>query len=161
METIRQPLDFFAVNIYGGWPVRAGADGKPEAVPFPADIGRTALGWEITPEALYWGPKFLHERYGLPLLITENGASFHDAPSRDGRVPDAARVDFMARYLAALQRAMREGVPVRGYFHWSLLDNFEWAHGYRQRFGLIYVDHKTQKRTLKDSALWYRNVIRR
>lgn len=95
----------------------------------------------------------------MPILISENGLSCHDWVSLDGRVHDAQRIDFMARYLQQLQRAMREGVPVLGYFYWSLLDNFEWQHGYGQRFGLIHVDFSTQRRTRKDSALWYAGLI--
>ncbi len=159
METMAQPLDFFAVNIYGGHPVRAGADGKPERLTWPAGFPLSAFDWPITPDALYWGPKWLYERYHLPLYITENGLSCRDWISLDHCVHDPQRIDFMARYLGALQRAMHEGVPVRGYFHWSLLDNFEWAQGYRQRFGLIFVDFATQQRVLKDSAHWYAKLI--
>ncbi len=160
MQQIKQPLDFFAVNIYGGHPVRAREGGEFEFVSWPAGWPATAFGWAVTPDALYWGPKWLYERSKLPILITENGLSCHDWVSLDGAVHDPQRIDFVSRYLQALARAMREGVPVRGYFYWSLLDNFEWAAGYRQRFGMIYVDYATQKRTLKDSALWYRQLIR-
>jgi len=158
METIRQPLDFFAVNIYGGHPVRA-TNGKTERIPFPPGAPVTALGWPVTPEALYWGPKWLYERYRLPILISENGLSCHDWVSLDGRVHDTQRSDFIARYLQQLRRAMSKGVPVQGYFYWSLLDNFEWSQGYQQRFGLIHVDFATQRRTLKDSARWYGMLI--
>jgi beta-glucosidase len=159
MELIRQPLDFLGVNIYGGYLVRAGADGRAEPVAFPAGWPRTAFNWEVTPDALYWGPKWLHERYGLPVYILENGASFRDWVSLDGQVHDPQRIDFLARYLIALRRALREGTPVKGYFHWSLLDNFEWHAGYRERFGLIYMDFQTQRRILKDSARWYAKLI--
>ena len=118
------------------------------------------MDWKVTPEALYWGPKFLHERYGLPIVVTENGLSMPDWVSLDGAVHDPGRIDFLHRYLLALRRAAAEGVDVRGYFQWSILDNFEWAEGYKHRFGLVHVDYATQKRTPKDSAHWYREVIR-
>jgi len=92
-------------------------------------------------------------------VITENGMSGHDWVALDGQVHDAHRIDFIARYLRELHRAAAEGVDVRGYFHWSFMDNFEWADGCKQRFGQVHVDYNTQKRTSKDSALWYRNVI--
>ncbi|HRT32076.1 MAG TPA: family 1 glycosylhydrolase, partial [Anaerolineae bacterium] len=97
--------------------------------------------------------------YQTPLLITENGLSNADWVALDGRVHDPQRIDFTRRYLLALERALAEGVDVRGYFHWSLMDNFEWASGYRERFGLIYVDYVTQQRVMKDSARWYAEVI--
>jgi beta-glucosidase len=119
----------------------------------------TGNDWSVTPGALYWAPRLFHERYRLPIAITENGTSVRDWVSLDGRVHDSARVDFTARYLRELRRAIADGTPVHAYFHWSLLDNFEWAQGYKDRFGMVFVDYATQKRTLKDSALWYREVI--
>jgi len=160
METICQPLDFYGVNIYSGTPIKAGPDGKPVAVSFPTGHPHTHFTWKIAPEALYWGPKFIAEHYKLPIVITENGLSNVDFVSLDGKVHDPQRIDFLNRYLLALQRAARDGVDIRGYFHWSIMDNFEWAEGYKHRFGLIHIDYETQKRTLKDSALWYREVIR-
>ncbi len=159
LATISQPLDFYGVNIYRGLMARAGADGMPESVRPGPGFPRTALKWPVTPEALYWGPKFFQERYKLPVVITENGLSGADWVALDGHVHDAHRIDFLKRYLRALRRAMADGVDVRGYFHWSILDNFEWADGYKERFGLIHVDYATLKRTPKDSALWYREVI--
>jgi beta-glucosidase len=159
MKTIHQPIDFFGVNIYSGSTVRAGDDGK--AVPVPAVPGApvTAFGWPIHPESLYWGPRFLQERYGLPIVITENGMSNIDVVDADGRVQDPQRIEFTRRYLLQLGKAIEDGVRIDGYFHWSIMDNFEWAEGYKQRFGLIHVDFQTQKRTLKESAHWYRTVI--
>lgn len=159
METIRQPLDFLGANIYGGWDVRANADGKAEEVHFAAGFPETAFGWQVTPDAIYWAPKWLYERYKMPILITENGCSTRDWISLDGKVHDPQRIDFAMRYLQALARAANEGVPLRGYLHWSLLDNFEWQEGYTQRFGMIYVDFPRQKRVLKDSARWYARII--
>jgi beta-glucosidase len=158
METICQPLDFYGVNIYQGSMVRASATGTTEA-PRPIGAPLTAFRWNVTPDALYWGPKFLHERYRLPVVITENGLSSTDWIALDGRVHDASRIDFAHRYLLALKRAIDDGVDVRGYFHWSILDNFEWAQGYQERFGLVYVDYPTQRRIPKDSSQWYRKVI--
>lgn len=158
MELISEPIDVYAQNIYNGKCVRMGQDGRPEIVPRYPGFPRTANGWPITPECLYWGPKFLYERYGKPFYITENGVSCHDAVSLDGAVHDPNRIDFLARYLGQLKRAAGE-IDLRGYFQWSLMDNFEWEKGYSERFGLIYVDYRTQKRTLKDSAYWYRGII--
>jgi len=160
LRIMAQPMDFYGVNIYQGTPVTKGKTGKGETVCFPEGNPRTAFIWNVTPESLYWGPKFLHERYKLPLYITENGLSNIDWVSTDGKVHDPQRIDFLGRYLSELKRAVNDGVPVKGYFQWSLLDNFEWAEGYKQRFGLVHVDYGTQKRTLKDSCEWYRNVIR-
>lgn len=160
LRTISQPMDFYGVNIYQGTPVRAGKDGQPVVIPFPPGNPRTAFDWSVTPPCLYWGPKFLHERYGLPLYITENGLSCNDWVALDGGVHDPQRIDFLTRHLHELKRAVADGVPVDGYFQWSLLDNFEWAEGYKQRFGLIHVDYETFQRTPKDSFPWYREVIR-
>jgi|SRR5579875_62771 len=159
METIHQPLDFFAANIYAGWLVRANPEGQPQAVAFPAGFPLTAFGWQVTPDAMYWAPKWLYERYKLPVLITENGCSCRDWVSLDGQVHDPQRIDFTARYLQALARTISEGVPVLGYLHWSLLDNFEWQEGYTQRFGMTFVDFPTEKRIPKDFARWYAKVI--
>lgn len=158
MAEICQPMDYYAQNIYQGMVWRAGENG-PEHVEKPQGYPRTAIGWPITPEALYWGPRFLHERYGLPIIISENGMSCHDAVSLDGEVHDPNRIDYMRRYLTCLSRACRDGVPVAGYFYWSFLDNFEWAYGYTERFGLTYVDYQSQKRTPKDSCRWYRDMM--
>lgn len=160
MELICQPLDFMGQNIYNGYWVRQGQDGKPEFVDRPADFPRAANGWPITPECLYWGAKFLYERYRLPLYITENGMSCRDAVAADGGVHDPERIAFLDSYLSCLQRAADEGAEVAGYFLWSFMDNFEWDKGYRERFGIVYVDYETQKRIPKDSALWYREVCR-
>ena len=159
MKIISQPLDFFGVNVYMGEYIRAGKDGKPEVVPYTDGQPITQFRWPVTPEALYWGPKFFHEMYKLPIIVTENGMSNVDWVSLDGKVHDPQRIDFTHRYLLNLKKAIDEGVDVRGYFHWSYIDNFEWAEGFKQRFGLIYVDFPTQKRTLKDSARWYKNLI--
>jgi beta-glucosidase len=157
--TIQQPLDFLGLNIYYATVVRARSDGKPEVVPPAPGSPMNALAWSITPDALYYGPKGFYERYGKPIFITENGVTVRDAVATDGKVHDPQRIDFTRRYLRSLHRAISEGVKVNGYFHWSVMDNFEWAEGYKERFGLIHVDYATQERTLKDSAYWYRDVI--
>lgn len=159
MEQVRQPLDFLGLNIYEGQPVQAGQDGRAVAVERPPGHALTAFRWPVEPQSLYWGPRFMHERYRLPILITENGVSNVDWISLDGLVHDPQRIDFTRRYLLALRRACEDGVDVRGYFHWSFMDNFEWAAGLRERFGLVFVDYPTQSRVLKDSAHWYRGVI--
>lgn len=160
LEVIKQPMDYFGMNVYWGGRVRATPDGGHTSVPFPQGAPHTHCNWKETPEILYWGTKFLAEHYKLPIVITENGLSCCDAVSTDGKVHDAARINYVNRYLLALQKAASEGVDIRGYFHWSVMDNFEWAEGYKHRFGMIHVDYETQKRTLKDSAYWYRDVIR-
>lgn len=155
METISQPIDFYGANIYSGTPYRIGGNGEPERVPHPSSVPLSAFKWPIVPESLYWGPRFLHERYQLPIIVTENGISLSDRVSLDGEVHDPLRIDFLQRYLSYLSQALADGADIRGYFHWSIMDNFEWAEGYKQRFGLVHVDYETQKRTPKDSARWY------
>ena len=113
----------------------------------------------MTPEALRWGPRFLYERYRKPIFITENGMSAHDTVSLDGKVHDPNRIDFLHRYFLELEKAANAGVPVEGYFLWSFMDNFEWGYGYTERFGIVYVDYKTQRRIPKDSAWWYKKWI--
>ncbi len=160
METICQPLDFLGANIYFGDYVRADpVTGNPVPVPYPLGISRTMYQWAVVPEALYWGPRFLHERYGKPIVVTENGIAIPDWVALDGRVHDPQRIDYVTRYLSALERAIDDGTEVEGYFLWSFMDNFEWQEGYKFRFGLVHVDYDTQKRTPKDSAYWYRGVI--
>ena len=147
--------DFLGVNSYDGVMVAEDGsvlkqcDGAPQ----------TASGWPITPEVLHYGMVNVYKRYGLPIYITENGISCQDMVFLDGKVHDPKRIDFMYRYLTALSRAIAEGVPVKGYLHWSIMDNMEWADGYTQRFGLIYIDYPTLRRIPKDSAWWYAKVI--
>lgn len=160
LEIISQPIDFYGVNIYMGTRVRAGAGGEPEAIPTPPGHPRTMMDWTVTPEALYWGPRLIAERYKLPVYITENGCATSDWISLDGAVHDQARIDYLERHLAQLARAIQDGVDVRGYFQWSILDNFEWGYGYTKRFGLVHVDFENGRRTPKDSYDWYRRRIR-
>ena len=157
LECISQPIDFYGVNIY-----ESKANENPDGYAENAYLGcaRTQMGWPVTPEALYWGPKFLYERYRKPILITENGMASHDWVQLDGKVHDPQRIDYMKRYLRELYRATQDGIDVMGYMYWSVMDNFEWADGYDKRFGLVHVDYCTQKRTIKDSGYFYRDVIR-
>lgn len=158
MKLISEPIDIYGQNIYNARCVRMGQDGKPQEVDRYVGAPKTACYWPITPESLYWGPKFLYERYNKPIYITENGISCRDVVSLDGKVHDPGRIDFLARYLKELKRAAAE-IDVRGYFQWSLMDNFEWEKGYNERFGLVYVDYRTQERIMKDSAYWYKDII--
>jgi beta-glucosidase len=160
LREICQPLDFLGINTYRGPYVRAGRNGTFEVVKVHDGFPIQAFYWNVTPEALYWVCKFFAQRYNLPLMVTENGMANVDWVALDGRVHDPQRIDFTHRYLLGLRRAIAEGVDVRGYFHWSLMDNFEWAEGFRQRFGLVYVDYPTQKRIPKDSFYWYQKVIK-
>ncbi len=159
MKLISQPIDFYCQNIYNGVEIQADKNGAPSIVKRRPGYARTANQWPITPECMRWGPKFLYERYGLPIYITENGMSAHDVVSLDGRVHDPNRIDFLSRYFSELERAADDGVDVRGYFLWSLMDNFEWGRGYAERFGIVYVDYGTQERIIKDSGMWYKEWI--
>ncbi len=162
MKLIQQPLDFIGCNCYSAMKVRAGKNGKPESIPWPTGVPAAALTWlTMMPEALYWNARFKTERYGkLPFVVTENGMCNVDWVALDGKVHDPQRIDFVHRYLKGLKRAAKEGIPLGGYFYWSIFDNFEWAEGYKSRFGMVHVDYQTQKRTIKDSARWYGEVIR-
>ena len=159
LNTICQPLDFFGTNMYQGNVVKSNGNGGYEILKKPQGYPHTAIRWPITPEILYYGPKFFFERYEKPILITENGMSNTDWISMDGKVHDPGRIDFLHRYLLQYRRAASDGIQLKGYFQWSLMDNFEWGEGYNERFGLIYVDYPTGTRTIKDSGHWYRSVI--
>lgn len=162
MDIIRQPLDFYGTNIYFPEEIVSAEKGKEPGIGPTLrgdNLSFTMIGWQVRPEVIYWGLKFLFERYNLPIVITENGVSNMDWIHQDGRVHDPQRIDFMQQYIGQVYRAISDDIDVRGYFAWSLMDNFEWSFGYRQRFGLIYVDYPSQKRVLKDSAIWYKEVI--
>jgi beta-glucosidase len=157
LDVIRQPLDFLGINYYTR---NLSGTGAPLA---PVDDGRevTDMGWEVFPEGLTELLQRLRADYRLPpLYITENGAAYRDS-LEGGRVADTQRISYLQRHIAAMATALEGGVDLRGYFVWSLLDNFEWADGYTKRFGLVFVDYATQRRTLKDSALWYRALCSR
>jgi beta-glucosidase len=164
MRVIKQPIDFLGVNYYTRRVERHHADYLPlrtKHVPQPQHI-ETATNWEVFPEALTRALLWVKEQYGnLPLYITENGAAFYDPPHTiDGRVEDPLRVEYYRQHLRAAHEAMKKGVDLRGYYAWSLLDNYEWAHGYSKRFGIVHVDYKTQQRTIKSSGRYYSSVIR-
>ena len=166
LEEIAAPTDFLGLNYYTSLPISAERGDETEETGIPAGpnppAGYTEMGWPIAPEALTGFVQRLADDYGPEsILITENGASYSAAPDDAGRVRDQLRIDYLADHLQAVATARSAGVPVDGYFVWSLLDNLEWTAGYRQRFGLIYVDHATGKRIPKDSYGWYRDVIRR
>jgi beta-glucosidase len=165
LKAISSPLDFVGINVYTPKFVRAD-ESSPVGyinVPHPKSFPHAPSGWLfVGPEALYWGPRHVAKLWGVKeIYITENGCSSSDEPAGDGRVYDTDRVTYLRSYLTQLRRATAEGVPVRGYFLWSLMDNFEWADGYTNRFGIHYVDYATQKRTPKLSADFYREVIAR
>jgi beta-glucosidase len=169
---IAAELDFLGVNYYFRHVARAGGAARDEPSPWvasrdvefvPTGRRKTEMGWEIDPDGLYDVLARLRDDYpGLPpLYITENGAAFADAPAADGSVADPDRIAYLDSHLRAARRAIADGVDLRGYFLWSLLDNFEWAFGYSRRFGIVHVDYETQTRTPKESAAWYAEVIRR
>jgi beta-glucosidase len=162
LKAISTPLDFVGLNVYEGTYIRT--DGGPMGyaiVPPPASYPAMYSPWlRITPEALYWSPKHVTDLWHpKEIYITENGTSSKDVVASDGHVYDTDRIMFLRSYLTQLQRACADGVPLKGYFLWSLLDNFEWADGYEKRFGIVYVDFKTQQRISKLSADYYRQLI--
>jgi beta-glucosidase len=162
LAQISRPIDFLGVNYYTRSKVRA--DRSRElgyaAVEPPPGTPMTTMPWEITPETLTALLVRLKNEYGgVPLYITENGAAFPDRMEADGTVHDPERVEFLGQHFLAALRAIEKGVDLRGYFVWSLMDNFEWAKGYGQRFGIVYVDYPTQRRIAKDSARFYQKVI--
>ena len=165
LKIISSPVDFVGINVYRPSTYVLASDGAPgyRAVPFSASHPKMFSTWHVLgPEALYWGPRFVKSLWGAKeIFITENGCASNDALAADGTVDDTDRVMFLRAYLTQLQRATGEGVPVKGYFQWSSMDNFEWVNGYGDRFGLVYVDFKTQKRTPKQSAAWFRETARR
>jgi beta-glucosidase len=167
VATIAAPIDFLGVNYYMPTLVAAKV-GAPGSVQFPGtegveflapDLPRTGMGWPIDPDGLHVLLKRLGGDYAkTPLMITENGASFPDVVAGDG-IHDADRIEFLADHLRAAHHAVTDGVDLRGYLAWSLLDNYEWAYGYDKRFGLVHVDYATQERRLKESARWYQRVV--
>ncbi|EQB12879.1 GH1 family beta-glucosidase [Sphingobium lactosutens] len=164
MRAIGSPLDFLSINVYTGNTVRADTakPGGYDILPRLPQSPRMASPWlYVSPEVIYWGIRAIHEMWKpKAMYISENGCSTDDQLSADGRVYDADRVMYLRNYITHLQRAAREGLPIKGYFVWSLMDNFEWEDGYTKLFGIHHVDFKTQKRTPKLSADWYRELVR-
>lgn len=159
METISQPIDFLGVNYYTRAKVKDDGGEDPKQLDPPEDCEKTAMGWEVYPQGLTDLLLQLHNDYRLPpLLITENGLASDDHLI-DGVVNDEQRIRYLQTHMDAVTEAVNQGVNITGYFVWSLLDNFEWALGYEKRFGIVYVDYETQKRTLKNSALALRKML--
>lgn len=179
-KAIHQPLDWLGVNYYtptvvsataeDAVPAREDGHGGGTASPWPGadQVGfhpapgeRTAMGWAVDASGLHQLLTGLARRYPrLPLVVTENGAAYADEPGADGTVDDPERTAYLHAHLAEVHRAAADGADLRGYFAWSLLDNFEWAYGYAKRFGLVHVDYSTLTRTPKSSARWYGRVAR-
>jgi beta-glucosidase len=152
------PLDFLGVNYYFRHVVGAGVDG-PRFIRDP-EAQHTDMGWEVYPDGLHALLTRLAEDYSPPAIyVTENGAAFGDVRVHDGRVHDPERTAYLESHISAVGRAVAAGVPIKGYFVWSMLDNFEWAHGYGKRFGIVYIDYPTLERVPKDSFYWYRDFI--
>lgn len=160
-KLISLPTDYIGLNIYTGHFVRAGRGGQPERIAFPPSFPRTDCQWlYLLPQTLYWGPRFVHELYRpKTIFITEQGAGY-DEPPTPGEFPDLHRRECVRNYLTQLRAAMADGAPVKGYFLWSMMDNYEWEDGYDRRFGIVRNDFQTQQRTPKLSARWYSKVIR-
>ncbi|HEX6385819.1 MAG TPA: GH1 family beta-glucosidase [Anaerolineae bacterium] len=162
MTVIAAPTDFLGVNYYTRAVVRDedAADNQPRTVFTAPKSEWTEMEWEVYPAGLYRLLNRLTFEYQVPrLYVTENGASYSDGPDEKGRVADTRRLHYLRDHFAAAHRAIQNGVPLAGYFVWSFMDNFEWAKGYKQRFGIVWVDYETQERLAKDSALWYKDVI--
>ena len=164
MATIRQPLDFYGVNYYN--PMKIGAASEDSEIPFEfcelVGYPTTDFGWPVVPDALREWLIMFRARFRAalpPIMITESGCAYGMGPDENGVVDDQPRIDYLDAHLKAVATAVQRGVDVRGYYTWSLMDNFEWAEGYTQRFGLVHIDYETQKRTPKRSFQWYADVI--
>jgi len=160
LAAIAAPLDFLGFNYYSSVVMEAGPDGRPTAKrTVPADE-LTEMGWEVNPNALHDSLLRVHRDYRpAKIYITENGVAYTDPAPVAGRIADPRRIDYLRDHLLAARRAIAAGVPLAGYFAWSLLDNFEWGYGFEKRFGLYACDAETQDRIPKDSADWYRDVV--
>jgi beta-glucosidase len=163
LETIAAPTDFLGINFYSRGIIRDESipDAENEPVELKASEDVTDMGWEVAPNSLTTLLVDLRDEYGpKTIYITENGAAYPTAPNEDGRICDEKRTAYFDSHIRAVAAAIEQGVQVDGYFAWSLLDNFEWAFGYEKRFGLVWVDYETLERTPKDSAHFYRQVIK-
>jgi beta-glucosidase len=161
-DLISLPTDFLGLNIYTATYVRAGSDGRPEALALPAAYPRADSPWlHLVPQSIYWAPRMCREVYGHEsIFITENGCGYNDEPVTGGEVLDLHRRDFLRNHLREIHRAIADGVPIDGYFLWSFIDNYEWEDGYQRRFGIVHCDFETQVRTPKLSARYYAEVMR-
>lgn len=161
MDVIASPIDFLGINNY----FAVSVEDAPQAWPLGVKsrfVGKdhTEMGWGISPDGFRDLLLRLKQDYGaIPIYITENGCACNDIVDVHGEIPDGNRIDFLTRYLVAIHQALAEGVNIKGYYQWSLLDNFEWVYGYSKRFGMVYVDYETKKRTIKQSGYWYRDVM--
>ena len=165
LKIIASPLDFVGINVYKPTVYVLASDQAPgwRDIPFAKGHPKMSTAWlTVGPEALYWAPKLVQSLWNAKeIFITENGCATDDVLADDGKVYDTDRIMFLRACLTQLQRATADGVPVKGYFQWSTMDNFEWTYGFGNRFGLVYVDFKTQKRTPKLSAAWFREAATR
>jgi beta-glucosidase len=162
LEKISIKNDFLGVNYYSRHLVKFSQNSRLNFEAAHGNFERTTMDWEIVPEALYDLILRLRKEYTrIPIYITENGAAFNDEISKDGKVHDRKRIDYIRDHLIKVAELNEKGADIRGYYVWSLIDNLEWAYGYAKRFGIIYVDYETQKRIFKDSALWYKNLIKK
>jgi beta-glucosidase len=164
LAAISTPTDFLGINYYSRAIMRSEAvpesENAPRFIQEPGPEARTDMGWEAYPDGLRSILVRVHREYGpRQIFVTENGAAYATGPDETGRIADTRRRDYLRGHLLACRRAIAEGVPLRGYFLWSFIDNFEWQFGYTKRFGVVWVDFKTQERTPKESALWYRDAI--
>lgn len=160
MEIISEPIDFYCQNIYSGDIIASDGKGGWKKQPDPIGHPMTCMNWFVYPKTLYWGPKFLYERYKKPFYISENGIAVTDLITPDKKIHDGPRMEYIRSYLEEYKKAAADGVDARGYFYWSLMDNFEWWHAYSKRFGLLYVDYDTMERFPKDSFYFYSDVIK-
>jgi len=161
MALIAQPLDWFGLNHYSPHYIRADNNWLRATIGAPpADVPRTTIGWPIVPDAFRDTLLDINSRFRLPIYVLENGTANDDKPDTSGNIQDTGRIAYLQAYIAAMQKAIAAGADVRGYFVWSLLDNFEWTAGYSERFGLVYVDFATQQRSLKASARWYSELMK-
>lgn len=162
LELISTPTDFLGVNNYSRIVVTSSPTGAPMAVQVAPQHELTAMGWEVYPQGMYEVlMRVKHEYAPARIYVTENGAAFADEPGPSGALADVRRVEYLRSHIAAAQRALADGAPLHGYFVWSLMDNFEWGQGLSKRFGLFHVDYATQRRTPRESAYWYRDMISR
>jgi beta-glucosidase len=164
MEIVKAPLDFIGINLYTRMTIAYDPHDKMMGT-HPAYHGEenelTDFGWEVYPQALsQMILRIAHDYPGMPIYVTENGASYGEKPDIDGKVRDQRRIRFLQGYIGEMGRAIEKGADVRGYFLWTFTDNFEWAEGFQQRFGIVYCDFETQQRYIKDSGHWYSQLAR-
>jgi beta-glucosidase len=161
LKIISEPIDFIAFNYYS--PDFVKHDDEQGFVSIDSELNnfeRTEMNWIVYPQGLYDTIMYLHREYDQPnIIISENGAAYKDKINNNGRIEDTKRINYLVDHLTQVHRAIQDGVNLKGYYLWSLMDNFEWSYGYSKRFGIIHVDHESQKRTIKDSGYWYKETI--